>query len=104
MSDMMAELLKEVLDPEGSMKHGERNTVGRDKVNGIIVSTVNTRDLGPETAILDRNGTHPVQRYVDLVEAKQGHKEWVEKAKHIITFTELGYPGVTDDKEITLVK
>lgn len=45
---------------------------------GIGVSTVDSYDLGYETALIDANGVHPVERYETLEEAKQGHKEWVE--------------------------
>ena len=101
---MLGELLKAVSDPKATAAHGKRNTIGRDKVRGMIVSTIDTQDLGPETAILDKRGSHPVQRYNDKVEAERGHAEWVKKVKTIKTITELGYPGVTEEREITLVR
>lgn len=49
---------------------------------GIGVSTVDTNDLGLETALLDSNGTHPVERYASIEAAKEGHSRWVEFAKN----------------------
>ena len=102
--DMVFELIKTTGDSVGASKYARRNTIGKNNVNGLIISTVVTVDLGPETAIIDKNGTHPVQRYNDKVEAEKGHAEWVEKAKTIKKVTKLGYPGITEDKEITLVR
>ena len=99
---MLGELMKSVLDPEATAAHGKRNTIGRDKVRGMIVSTVDTQDLGPETAILDKNGTHPVERYNDRVDAERGHKMWVDKIKTENKVIKLGYPGLIEEEEITL--
>lgn len=101
---MLFELIKTFGDPVGSSKFARRNTIGKNNVNGLIISTVVTVDLGPETAIIDKNGTYPVQRYNDKVDAEKGHAEWVEKAKTIKKATKLGYPGITEDEEITLVR
>jgi hypothetical protein len=101
---MLSELMKVVLDPKRASEFAERNRIGKTKVSGVIVSTVVTGDLGPETAILDKKGTYPVQRYSDKIEAKRGHDEWVEKIKTLKTITQLGFPGLTNDKEITLVR
>jgi len=102
--ESLLELLDVVSNPERAAAFSNRNKVGRDKVNGLIISTVKTSDMGHETAILDKNGTHPVQRYSDQIEAERGHKEWIEKAKTITTVIKLGYPGLVDDEEITLVR
>lgn len=53
-------------------------TIGRTAVKGFVVSTADTSDEGPETAIIDAKGTHPVERYADLVSATAGHQRWVE--------------------------
>lgn len=51
----------------------------------FIVSTTWTSDMGWETAVLGRgcyagDGVPvPVSRYEDLLKAKAGHKEWVDK-------------------------
>lgn len=49
---------------------------------GIGVSTVDATDCGPETALLDANGAHPVERYSSIKEAKKGHLKWVKFAKN----------------------
>jgi len=103
--DSILELFRIACNPEEYVKYAERNTVGRAKVNGLVVSTLVTKDLGPETAILDKNGTHPVQRYCDKIEAERGHKEWVEKAKTIEKVIKLGYPGADiENEEVTLLR
>ena len=50
--------------------------------NGVGVSTAWTVDEGYETALLDTNGVHPVERYPDLERAKIGHQYWVGFAKN----------------------
>lgn len=104
--EMLTELLKVAADPERASLFAKRNTIGRTKVNGLIVSTVVTQDLGPETAILDKNGTHPVERYDDKISAERGHKMWVDKIRTERKVIKLAYPGfkgIMDDEEITLV-
>ena len=76
--------------------------VASTKVNGVTVSTVYTSDEGYETAILDVNGTHPVERYPNKDAAKIGHDKWAEKAKTATTIIKLGWLGVVDDKPITI--
>jgi hypothetical protein len=49
---------------------------------GIGVSTAYTSDEGFETALLDANGVHPVERYKGRIAAKAGHEKWVEFAKN----------------------
>lgn len=50
--------------------------------NGVKVSTVDSYDMGPETALIGFCGTVvPVERYDTAEEAKEGHKKWIEKAK-----------------------
>jgi len=55
-----------------------RTPVGGD----FIVSTVWVGDVvAYETALLDANGAHPVERYADDIAAMQGHHRWVEFTK-----------------------
>ena len=54
------------------------------------VSTAYTSDEGYETAILDENGTYPVERYFDLADAEKGHWKWCEEAKTAETIVMLG--------------
>lgn len=63
--------------------------------NGIIVSTANTSDEGYETALLDKNGTHPVERYKTKEEAIEGHKKWVAFAEDGVgkTIKKIGWSG-----------
>jgi len=52
--------------------------------NGVGVSTCRITDIRGydfETALLDANGTYPVERYTSLEEAQSGHARWVELAK-----------------------
>jgi len=101
---MLGELFDVLLEPEKHSRYAKNNIIGKTKVNGIMVSTVNTLDLGFETALLDKNGAHPVERYCDRTKAEQGHKKWIKKSKTIKKVVKLGYPGLQEDKEITLVK
>lgn len=53
--------------------------IGRDNVNGFTISTAFTSDEGYETAIIDKNNTHPVERYPDKEASIKGHKKWKKK-------------------------
>lgn len=73
--------------------------------NGLVVSTVNTSDMGMETAIISDGGAHPVERYGydEIGDAKEGHKKWVafcnqEGEKKIV---KLGY-GCVGSREVIL--
>ena len=102
--EMVNELMGSVLDPKGFSEYSERNRIEKTKVGTLTISTVETRDLGLETAIIDKNGVHPVQRYICKAEAEKGHNEWIEKVKTINKITKLGYPGIQEDYEVTLSK
>lgn len=80
----------------------ESRKVGRTDVNGIIVSTAHTSDEGYETALIDKKGVHPVERYSSLKEAQIGHKQWEEKAKTIEKVIKLGAWGCIEDESITI--
>ena len=72
--------------------------------NGIGVSTAYTSDEGYETALLDNNGTHPVERYETKEEAAKGHSRWVKFAKtaNDKEVTKLGWSDLIDDETIIL--
>lgn len=72
--------------------------------NGIIVSTVYTSDEGYESALIDKNGVHPVERYSSQAEAILGHKKWVKFAGEGVgkTIIKLGWSGMNMDEEIIL--
>jgi len=73
-----------------------------EKNGGIGVDTAYTSDEGYETALLDANGVHPVERYTSKAKALAGHRKWVKKAKTIKKVTKLGWSGVIADEKITL--
>lgn len=78
--------------------------IGRTYISNITVSTANTSDLGLETAIIDVKGTHPVERYSTLEEAKSGHNKWMAAiSSGLKTITKLGYPGLLEPEVIELV-
>ena len=82
--------------------------IGREEVNGFVISTAYTSDEGYETAIIDKNGVHPVERYSDIVEAKEGHQKWIKKAKKFKTEDEViklgAWSGLVEDEKIKLLK
>lgn len=80
----------------------ESRKVSRDELeNGLTVSTAYTSDEGYETAILDSDGAHPVERYDTKEEAEEGHKKWMEKAKEFNDGREItvlgGFEGIVED-------
>ena len=73
--------------------------------NGCGVSTAYSSDEGYETALLDKNGAHPVERYENKEEATIGHKKWVKKAKTIKKTVELGgLSGLVGDKKYVICR
>lgn len=62
----------------------ERNerTVGKDKIKGFIISTVNSPDEGYETAIIDKNKVHIVEKYKSKELSIIGHKKWMKLIKN----------------------
>lgn len=72
-------------------------------LEGFIVSTVVTADKGPETAILAKNGTFPVERYDTTEDAKKGHIKWCDWVRAGNTkLTELSY-GIVPAEEKTAI-
>ena len=87
----------------GALENGPPESLARTEQDGSIISTVDTPDMGPETAILDANGTHPVARYATVEEAKKGHEEWVAFINQgLRKVSKLGYGDMVGDEEITL--
>ena len=74
-------------------------------IKGIGISTAYTSDEGYETALLDDNGVHPVERYPNREDAFKGHKKWIAKVKKgIKKITKLGgFGGFVGNKEVILV-
>ncbi len=70
---------------------------------GFVVSTVVSEDKGPETAILGKNGTFPVERYNTVEDAEKGHTRWCDWVRAGNTkLTELSY-GIVPAEEKTAV-
>lgn len=80
----------------------ENRRILLDNINGLEISTVNTPDMGFETAILDVNGVYPVERYPTRHDAIIGHNRWCKKAEKIKEVITLGYGGLTEEEKITL--
>jgi hypothetical protein len=83
----------------------EIRKVARDEIDTLSVDTAFTSDEGYETAIIDKNGTHPVERYEDCQSSIDGHKRWVEWCKDKSNFKviELGvFHGMVENKEIII--
>lgn len=87
------------------MGNYDTRKLGRTDVNGVTVSTAYTSDEGYETALLDANGVHPVERYDSKSEAEAGHEKWCKEAETVETVTKLGcFGGLVDDEVITIVR
>ena len=81
----------------------EFRKVGRDEINGLIISTCYTTDEGYETAIIDKNGTHPVERYKTKEDAVGGHAKWILNASDLHKVIMLGWQNeLIPDTEIIL--
>lgn len=78
---------KGLIEPRATRKHKAMKT----EVGSLVVSTVNTHDMGWETAIIDKVGTHPVERYPRHINAVAGHAKWVAIAPKLREVIELGY-------------
>jgi hypothetical protein len=95
--------ISEILGVLDAITNGPAPDVAeKTSVDGLKVSTVETVDLGFETAIMDANSAHPVERYDTEDEAIAGHKRWVEKAPSLEVITVLGYGDLLDPTEVTL--
>ncbi len=73
--------------------------------NGIGVSTAHTPDEGYETALLDANSAHPVERYKTKASAERGHRKWVQFARNKNNNSVIklgGLAGLVENRSITL--
>lgn len=83
----------------------ETRKLGRTTVNGINVSTAYTSDEGYETAIIDENGVHPVERYSSKEKAEKGHELWCKKAETITSVNKMGgMGGIVPDEKILIIR
>lgn len=72
---------------------------------GLIISTAYTSDEGYETAIIDGDEVHPVERYETKELAEVGHDKWCKIAPKKRIVNKLGgLSGLVDDKLISLKK
>jgi hypothetical protein len=76
-----------------------------DVAEGLGVSTVDSADCGPETAICTADATIPVERYATREAALEGHAKWLSWVKdrthtHVLR---LGYKDLTED-DVVLIK
>lgn len=74
----------------------EERKISKDRVDsGLVVSTAFTSDEGFETALKDKEGWHPVQRYKTRAKAVLGHEKWLKYAETAVgkTVVELGACG-----------
>lgn len=79
--------------------------MARDYVDGLVIDTCQTSDLGYETAIMDEVGAHPVARYETGPMAMKGHAWWCKWADEgHRTVHRLGYPGLIEDADIRIVR
>ena len=84
----------------------EERKVARDvSDSGIEVSTAYTSDEGYETALIDSNDVHPVERYSTRSEAEIGHDKWLtfaHTANGKIVKKLGGFAGLVEDDGILL--
>jgi hypothetical protein len=83
----------------------EDRKLEKTEVNGVTVSTAYTSDEGYETALIDANGVHPVERYPSKEHAHHGHEKWCKKAETVKEVIKLGgFGGFIKDEVITIVR
>lgn len=80
--------------------YADRKVAEKIEVNGLTVSTCWTSDEGYETAIIDWNGTYPVERYDTKEQALAGHEKWGKKAISLKEVTMLGWLDDTVEPEV----
>lgn len=89
----------------GPLMNGPPPRIARDTVNGYIISTVDSYDMGPETAVIDSEHTRILERYTSEIAARHGHKLWVKKAlkfKKGYKITAIGYGALVGNKKVLL--
>ncbi len=82
-------------------KIGRREYIEKESVG---VSTCYSSDEGYETALIDYNGVHPVERYKTKEQAISGHQKWLQKANFFINkeIQVLGWSDMEEDKIIQI--
>jgi hypothetical protein len=82
----------------------EKRKLGRTEIGGVTVSTAYTTDMGYETAILDKSGVYPVERYATKELAAEGHENWCKKIPNLTEIRELGYGSLADEKTVKITR
>ena len=102
-NDKAMDALMKVVDRSECNPYSAR-VLNRDDIVGFTVSTAWTTDEGYETAIIDRSGVQPVERYPDKKSAMTGHLKWCEfirdGSREIVRIG--GLAGTIPDKLMTL--
>jgi len=101
---MIEDLLKMAKGISSDAINYDSRKLGRDEIAGLEISTCYTSDMGYETAILDENGVHPVERYSSRKAASTGHIKWMKWASNLKNkkIKKLGYGSLMEDEMITL--
>ena len=101
----LSKLINEVMNFENVMgSYDDRKLAEIEETKGLKISTCWTDDMGFETAIIDKVGVHPVERYQSRKEALDGHYKWIDFAKDLSNHfvLKLGYGELIEDKTIKL--
>lgn len=85
-----------------ALMFGPHEILAQEEVAGITVSTVLTRDQGYETALLDANGAHPVERYENREAALAGHERWKAESATALHVLKLGYGLEVEPERVVL--
>ena len=96
----LSKIMKDIVDMSGN--YVDRK-VGRTRIGNVVVSTCYTKDMGYETALLDTNGVHPVERYEDEAHAVLGHAKWCEKVPDLNQVVKLGHPDLGAENETIII-
>lgn len=96
-------MLKDLFSAMKVFAEGPSPQLARTEVGPFIVSTIVSPDCGPETALIDAVGAHPVKRYETMAAALEGHAKWVQVLQDgKRTFLKLGYGTSVRETWITL--
>lgn len=88
---------------KGCTEHGDN--IGKDSVNGLVVSTIFATDLEIyETAIVDQKSAYPVERYKTRDAALAGHEKWRLAAETLTEVVDLGFADLIGPTKVTLIR
>ena len=85
----------------GAISKGRPPKIARDiaevKDGYAVISTVNTYDQGPETALLSKVDAIILERYEDEAAALAGHAKWLGAVKDKVEVTDIGYGSIVGE-------